>query len=441
MIWTCGKFKFDTSRPIIMGVLNVTPDSFSDGGSLNTPELAIKHAKDMLNAGALIIDVGGESTRPGSVEVAPEVELARVLPVVKALAAQGACVSIDTRHAQVAKACLAVGAAIINDVSGFRSTEMVDVVKDNDCGVVVVHCKGEVGAPIKNPTYTDVVAEVKKYLKQQVQMLERAGIDASRICIDPGPGFGKTPQQTLELVRNMHEFCRLGLPVMAALSRKSYIGTAYGIEMPCERDDASAKEALQACELGCGVVRCHNVEKTQEALQGLHPYVLLGLGCNVALVANDDELTEGKIAVLNNAIGQLCMLPDTQIVDISSFYESEPAYYENQDAFINAIVLLRTGIAPGELLGYLHAIENNLGRTRTVENGPRTCDIDILDYQLYACESETLTLPHPRILERDFVVKPLLELRPSHMLANGVSVASACEPECKRVGAATKLTS
>ena len=126
----------------------------------------------------------------------------------------------------------------------------------------------------------------------------------------------------------------------------------------------------------------------------------------MALVAEPGEETEAKIAQLNLAVGQLCSLPDTQIVDMSSFYESEPAYYEDQDAFVNAVVLLRSGLPPKELLGYLHGIENSLGRVRAIENGPRTLDIDILDYQMYVASDDELTLPHPRVTERDFVVKP-----------------------------------
>ena len=439
MFWKCGTFEFDTRRPVVMGILNVTPDSFSDGGTHNTPEAALAWAKQMIDDGAQIIDVGGESTRPGSAEVSVEEETDRVLPVVRALAEQGVCVSVDTRHAAVAKACVEAGAAIINDVSGFRDPEMVKVAAASDCGVVVMHMLGEPGTMQDDPHYDDVVAEVRDYLRDQAAMLEAAGVARERICIDPGPGFGKTAKQTLELVRNFHEFRRLGYPVMVAVSRKSYLGFAYGIDEPVERDHVSATEALMACELGASVVRAHNVPETVKALSDLHPYVLLGLGCNVPLVAEPGEETEGKIAMLNQAITELCSLPDSQIVDISSFYESEPAYYEDQDTFVNAVILMRTGIAPKELLGYLHAIENSLGRVREIENGPRTCDLDILDYQLYVVESDVLTLPHPRILERDFVVKPLLELRPDFVLANDVRVAEEAAPEGERYGKAAKL--
>lgn len=425
MTWHCAGTEFDERMPIVMGILNVTPDSFSDGGQFSSNDEAVAHALRMVGEGAQIIDVGGESTRPGSDEVSVAEELSRVVDVVRELAAQGVCVSIDTRHAEVARAAVEAGAKIVNDVSGFRDPAMVEVAASCDCGVVVMHMKGEPATMQDDPVYDDVVAEVRDYLKQRAKQLEDAGIARNRICIDPGPGFGKTPSQTLELVRNFHEFARLGYPVMAAVSRKSFIGWAYHIDEPSERDEASAAEALMACELGATVVRTHNVAATVKALSDTRPLVVLSLGCNVALVANEGEEQEGKIAQLNQAISQLCTLPDSQIVDISSFYASEPAYYEDQDEFVNAIVLLRCGVPPKELLDYLHAVENSLGRVRKFANGPRTCDIDIVDYQMYVTDNEVLTLPHPRVLERDFVVKPLAELRPHFVFADGTCLDDA----------------
>lgn len=424
MIWKCSQYSFDAKIPIIMGILNLTPDSFSDGGSYPTPEDAIARGLQMVEEGALIIDVGGESMRPGATPVTEEEECARVLDVVKALASKGICVSIDTRHAPVARAALEAGASIINDVSGFRDPAMVDLAASCDAGLVVMHMGGDDPRTMQNePVYEDVVAEVRDYLKAQADNLIAHGVARERICLDPGPGFGKTAKQTIELMRNFHEFNRLGFPTMVAVSRKSYIGEAYHIEDPKERDSASAAEALMACELGASVIRTHNVALTAQALEeNLRPYVLIGMGCNVALVADEGEEREGKIAMINKAIGDMCMLPDTQIIDISSYYESEPAYFEDQDLFVNTVVLMRTGLPPQELLTYLQAIENSLGRVRTQKNGPRTCDLDILDYQGYVSDLEVLTLPHPLLLERDFVVKPLLELLPHHELANGVSV-------------------
>lgn len=426
MIWKCSQYRFDAKMPIIMGILNLTPDSFSDGGSYPTPEDAIARGLQMVEEGALIIDVGGESTRPGATPVTEEEECARVLDVVKALARKGVCVSIDTRHASVARSALEAGASIINDVSGFRDPAMVEVAASCDAGLVVMHMGGDDPRTMQNePVYEDVVAEVRDYLKAQADNLIAHGVARERICLDPGPGFGKTAKQTVELMRNFHEFNRLGFPTMVAVSRKSYIGEAYQIKDPKERDSASAAEALMACELGASVIRTHNVALTAQALEeNLRPYVLIGMGCNVALVADEGEEREGKIAMINKAIGDMCMLPDTQIIDIASYYESEPAYFEDQDLFVNTVVLMRTGLPPQELLTYLQAIENSLGRVRTQKNGPRTCDLDILDYQGYVSDLEVLTLPHPLLLERDFVVKPLLELLPHHELANGVPVTS-----------------
>lgn len=435
MMWKCGAFEFDSRVPVIMGILNVTPDSFSDGGAHADFASAVKHARAMVDAGAQIIDVGGESARPGAAGVSVEEELSRVLDVVRQLADLGICVSIGTRHAEVAQACVEAGAAIINDVTGFSDPAMVDVALGCDAGLVVMHMKGDPATMQDDPQYDDVVAEVRDYLAGQASKLEAAGVARERICVDPGPGFGKTASQTMELMRNFHEICRLGYPAMCAVSRKSYIGAAYGIEKPADRDQASASEALAACELGASVVRAHNVEATAAALKDLRPYVLIGLGSNVALVANPGEETEGKIANLQQAITGLCSIPDTQIVDISSYYESEPAYYEDQDAFVNAVVLARTGVPPKELLRYLHAIEDSLGRVREIENGPRTLDLDIIDYQMYVVCTEELTLPHPRVCERDFVVKPLLELLPHHVLADGTPVTA----ESAVLGKATKL--
>lgn len=163
-------------------------------------------------------------------------------------------------------------------------------------------------------------------------------------------------------MRNFQELVHLGYPTMVAVSRKSYIGYAYDIDDPKERDAASAAEALMACELGASVIRTHNVALTEESLkENLRPYAFIGLGCNVALVADEGEELEGKKAMLSQAITDMCLLPDSQIIDVSSFYESEPAYVEDQDSFVNAVLILRTGLPPQELLRYLNIIEDRLG--------------------------------------------------------------------------------
>lgn len=424
MIWHCGAFDFDTRNPVIMGILNVTPDSFSDGGSYADVDEAVAAAKRMIDEGALIIDVGGESTRPGAAPVSVEDELARVLEVVRRLASEGICVSVDTRHAAVAEACVAAGAAIINDVTGFRDPAMVEVAKGCDAGLVVMHMQGDDPRTMqKEPTYEDVVVEVCDYLRMRAEELEAVGIARNRICLDPGPGFGKTAKQTIELMRNFNALVRLGYPTMVAVSRKSYIGYAYHIDEPQERDEASAAEAVMACELGAFVIRAHNVSVHVAALkENLRPYALIGMGCNVPLVADEGEELEGKKAMLNQALMEMCLMPDTQLIDLSDFYESEPAYVEDQDSFVNAVALIRTGLPPQELLKYLNTIEDSLGRVHTVKNGPRTCDLDILDYQGYVSDLDVLTLPHPLMCERDFVVRPLLDILPNHVLSDDTVV-------------------
>ena len=192
-----------------------------------------------------------------------------------------------------------------------------------------------------------------------------------------------------------------------------------------------------ACELGASVVRTHNVAVTVKALSGLRPYVILSLGSNIALVANEGEETDGKRAQIDLAIASLCQIPDSQIIDMSHYYLSEPAYLKDQEDFVNVAVLMRTGIPPKELLGYLHAIEGMLGRRREVENGPRTIDIDIVDFQLYTAISDELTLPHPGAVDRDFVVKPVCEMLPAHVLADGTRIDVL--PEEKRIGKATRI--
>lgn len=439
MFWKCGRFTFDCREPQIMGILNMTPDSFSDGGEHASLDDALAHAREMVQAGAVIIDVGGESTRPGAIPVDPEEEWARIREAVAILASEGICVSVDTRNPYVARMSIEAGASIINDVSGFGDPEMVDVVKDAPVGLVVMHMKGVPATMQDDPTYIDVVSEVSDFLSQRTDELLEAGISHDRICIDPGPGFGKDARQTLELMRNIQELRHIGYPIMVAASRKSYIASAYRIddEDPKARDAASAREALLACELGASIVRTHNVRATAEELENLRPYAVLGLGSNIALVADDGEEAEGKKAQINLAIASLCQLPDSLVVDIAPFYGSKAAYKEDQEDFVNTVVLIRTGIPPKELLDYLHAIEATLGRRRVEENGPRTIDIDLLDFELYLADAPELTLPHPRAQERDFVVKPFSDILPGHVLANGIRIDAM--PEGERLGRAWRI--
>ena len=413
MQWKCGAFSFDISRPLIMGVLNVTPDSFSDGGTHNLPDQAVAFAYEMVAAGADIIDVGGESTRPGSSEVSEEEELERVLNVVRALAGEGLPVSIDTRHAGVARACVDAGACIVNDVSGFRDEAMREVARASSAGLVVMHMLGEPKHMQDSPEYADVVAEVEEYLLARAHELEASGIESARICIDPGPGFGKTFEQTSTLIAGLPELVKDGYPVMAAVSRKSFIGNRTGIETPAERDLPSALCAAAACEDGAVVVRVHDVALTKRMLESSR-HAVVALGSNI----------EPRLEYLDAAVDALNRTPGIWITRLSSYVETEPAYYADQDRFANAVALVQTSLSPEELLAELHRIEQEQHRERHFANGPRTLDLDIVDYEGVVSGDADLVLPHPRALERDFVMTPLLEVAPGYVFADGTTAST-----------------
>jgi dihydropteroate synthase len=265
-VWHCGRYELVLDRPLVMGVLNVTPDSFSDGGRFDDPVAAVAHGERLIAEGADIIDVGGESTRPGSDDVPIAEEVARVRPVVLRLATEGVPVSIDTRHAQVAVASLEAGASIINDVSGFRDRAMVEVAVASDAGVVVMHMLGDPKTMQAEPRYDDVVREVGGYLVAQATILEAAGVERSRIAIDPGIGFGKTVEHNLELLRRLPELAGLGYPLLVGVSRKRFIGALTGVDDPAERLAGSLAAACWAAKNGALVLRVHDVVQTIQAL-------------------------------------------------------------------------------------------------------------------------------------------------------------------------------
>ncbi len=268
--WRCGSVTFTLDRTLVMGVLNVTPDSFSDGGMYEDPLDAIARGRQMVTQGADIVDIGGESTRPGAEEVPVAAEMARARPVAGGLARDlGVPVSIDTRHAEVAAGCLAVGACIINDVSGFRDQAMVEVAAASDAGVVVMHMLGEPRTMQAEPRYGDVVSEVKEYLARQAAVLEDAGVAPERIAIDPGIGFGKTLDHNLELLRRLPEFGELGYPVLVGVSRKSVIGAILDEPEPLRRVQGSIAAAAWCALNGADIVRVHDVRDTVNALRVL----------------------------------------------------------------------------------------------------------------------------------------------------------------------------
>lgn len=530
-VWRCGKYELKFDRPRIMGVLNVTPDSFSDGGEHLDVDAAIEHGLKMLDAGADIIDVGGESTRPGFTPVDPDTEARRVLPVVKALAKEGAIVSIDTRHVEVAKAAVRVGASIVNDVTGFTDPRMVDFVKESDCGVVVMHA-GEVTeadyerthtpvqldtsaaafmaekareaeeaaralgatgkskraakaklisnmmaplqpqlpfdtapngseaaepqapaaavatapapdapevpvAPVGDelasvmarsalrtganartsqlrrftlPDSAPIMRRVMGFLSDQARALIHAGVDRERICVDPGPGFGKDANEDIVIQREMGKIASLGYPTLCAVSRKRLVGAIAGVEDARERDIATFGVCLGAIEQGANIVRVHDVEGFYQFLNGFWAIARpQPRRAYVALGSNEGEREEN----IRTARDLIAEIPMTCVSACSRIYESEPAYDTDQDAFANAVIEIKTELAPLILLEELLKIEQKLGRDRSESarvNGPRVIDCDLLwmDNEIHG--GDKLRLPHPKLGERDFVLVPLEDL-------------------------------
>jgi dihydropteroate synthase len=253
-------------RPLVMGIVNVTPDSFSDGGRFFEPSAAVAHAMKLVEEGADILDIGGESTRPGATPVAIDDELARVVPVVAEVARKVSVpLSVDTMKAEVAKQCLDAGAAIVNDVSGFRDPAMVAVATEFRAGIVVMHMRGEPATMQQNPQYADVVAEVAGYLQERLRALGQSGIPPETVCVDPGIGFGKTLEHNLDLLANLDAVARLGRPVCLGVSRKGFVGKLTG-RGPGERDTGSLAVACFAAARGTAhVLRVHDVNGARDA--------------------------------------------------------------------------------------------------------------------------------------------------------------------------------
>ncbi len=287
-------FEWDTTRTLVMGVLNVTPDSFSDGGKFVDVDCAVEHARDMAQAGADIIDIGGESTRPGAVPVSAEEELHRIVPVIERLCRgedaaptvaqkrdppltthrSPLTISVDTTKAAVAEKALAAGARIVNDISALRfDRRMVEVVRDAGAGVVLMHMQGTPQTMQQSPQYDDVVAEVRAFLAERVAFAEAQGIEKSQIAVDPGIGFGKTVEHNLQLLARLEELTSLGCPVLVGASRKSFIGKVLAplgagrVLDTSERLWGTAATVAWAVAHGARVVRVHDVAEMAEVVR------------------------------------------------------------------------------------------------------------------------------------------------------------------------------
>jgi 2-amino-4-hydroxy-6-hydroxymethyldihydropteridine diphosphokinase len=548
--WQVGDVELSLARPRIMGVVNVTPDSFSDGGDHASAEAAIAYARQLLDDGADIIDVGGESTRPGFTPVSENVEAERVVPVVRALVEDGALVSVDTRHPAVARMCVRLGAAIVNDVTGFTNPDMVAVARDSKCGCVVMH-SGEVsgGATRKRvvldsdprakaagaagtgtpagagaeaaaaekdretasaaagaaasevpaagegdrdrlaalmeqaahaqaaaaaggiatglasgasrrftvPESAPIMRRIMGFLADQARLLTREGVAHDRICVDPGAGFGKLADEDVVIQRATASMASMGYPLMCAPSRKRFVGTLSGRANPLDRDPATVGLALAAAEAGARILRVHNVAALADALGAYwavaHPTATrayVALGSNVP----------GAKAQVAQAVSLIDSIPLTCVTQVSHAYESDPAY-GLKDPVVNAVIELKTELAPRVLMRELLLVEEALGRVRTPEEKdaalaaaepataekpgeapsaattqgapapsvksrprggkraqapgtePRAIDCDLILVEGEHSAGRLLELPHPRLGERDFVLVPMEDLMPN----------------------------
>ena len=461
--WRCGRHELSLSRPRIMGILNVTPDSMSDGGENIDTDAAIARGLQMLDEGADIIDVGGESTRPGATPVDVEEELDRIGAVVQALAEAGAIVSVDTRHAETAGVCLSLGASIINDVSGFTDPQMVAVVSESDCGCVIM-CDNEfrgnesrksvvlessnprrrapeprqlpaVRRRFTLPEEAPIMRSIMGFLGDQARTLQRSGIAHDRICIDPGPGFNKTTDEDVVIQRAMRKLDSMGYVLMQAVSRKRFVGATTGIAEPADRDAATIGLTIAAIEAGARVFRVHDVAGAAQAINAYWAVAkkdprqgFISLGSNVG----------DRMGYMARACELINQIPLTCVVNVSHAYETEPAY-GIATPVANCVAEIRTELHPLVLMDKLLDVENQLDRVRPAGqegHGPRTIDCDLVWIEDEQHAGPKLTLPHPRLGERDYVLVPMEDLMhdPVRFLSHdGVLV----QPPERRVGHVT----
>lgn len=266
MILHCGTFKLQLTRPLVMGIINVTPDSFSDGGCHLLRDAALRHAQQLIAEGADILDIGGESTRPGALPLSAQQEMERIMPVLESLRGASVPVSVDTRKPEVMRVALATGADMVNDIEALQHPDALRAVADSQAAVCLMHKQGEPQHMQSQPQYRDVVSEVGDFLRARVAAVEAAGVARERIVVDPGFGFGKTLEHNLALMRELRSFSKLGVPLLAGLSRKSMLGTITGRGVG-HRLHASVAAALLAVDRGANIVRVHDVAATVDALK------------------------------------------------------------------------------------------------------------------------------------------------------------------------------
>ncbi|MGI6231052.1 MAG: 2-amino-4-hydroxy-6-hydroxymethyldihydropteridine diphosphokinase [Tractidigestivibacter sp.] len=435
--WQCGKHELSLARPRIMGILDVTPGSALGGGETYDPDKAVKRGLELLDEGADIIDVDGGTTPSGEDPLSPDAEAARVVPVVRALVAAGAIVSINTRHASVAKMCVRLGASIINDVTGFTDPDMVQVVSETDCGCVIMHWEHKgLGTHVSRrvvqlddsrptrsqpqralssqhrftlPDEASIMRQVMGFLGDQARTLMRAGVNHDRICIDPGPGFDKFPDEDVVIQRATRSMVSMGYPLLCSVSRKGFVGAVSGVQDDADRDPGTYGICISSVANGARILRVHDVAGAAQAINSYWAVShkdsrqgFVSLGSNVG----------DRIKYLTRAVQLIDDIPLTCVVSVSHAYETEPAY-GIATPVANAVAEIRTELHPLVLMDHLLAVEDALDRTRNPEeagHGPRTIDCDLAYVEGEQHAGSKLTLPHPRLGERDYVLVPMEDL-------------------------------
>jgi dihydropteroate synthase len=416
------------TSPQLMGILNVTPDSFSDGGRHSDLAAAVAHAKTMVADGAAIVDVGGESTRPGHVPVPEDEELRRVVPALEALgAALDAPISIDTSKAAVAREAARLGACVINDVWGLqRDPGMADAVAETGSAVVVMHNRDAADPAI------DILDDVERFFERSLNLAAGAGVPFGRILLDPGVGFGKTRQQNHACIWNLDRFRRLGAPILVGLSRKSFIGGIIDAEVDRRLPGTLAADTI-ALMRGASVLRVHDVIENRAALA---VFMALKTAATPPLTGESTDDGKARFALalggnvgdkarsLRRALRAIASEPGVELTAVSRLYRTAPWGKTDQDWFVNACALGRTTLAPEALLDRVKKLEVELGREPTERWGPRVIDIDLIAYDDVTLKTERLTLPHPELFNRAFVLVPLAEIA-SDLVIAGVRVGAA----------------
>ncbi len=402
-------------RTYVMGILNVTPDSFSDGGSYDDIESAVRRGLVMEAEGADIIDVGGESTRPGHEPVEVREELSRVLPVVEELASKlRVPISIDTSKAEVARAAVAAGACLINDVWGFTADpDMVTAAVETGAACCLMHNQ-------EGTAYSELMEDILQELSLRAFRAIESGVDETKIILDPGIGFGKTVQQNIEVMRALERMNELKYPWLLGTSRKSMIGRTLDLPVD-QRLEGSIATNVLGINAGADFIRVHDIKphvraaRMTDRIVRTGPYQLPEQKYrHIACISLGSNLGD-RMEYLRKALRRMDEQEGVSVMRVSGLYETSPVGNTDQPAFLNAAAVIGTDLGCEDLLQQLLAIEKELLRSRGEKWGPRTIDLDILFYDQQQYESERIRIPHPRLHERLFVLEPLNEIASLHL--------------------------